>query len=61
MIKDGRLTTNGWLFVVLLFLTFTTPINPFIAHRYLPLVWYAGMGVFGLLLLSLFTPEEERP
>ena len=58
MIKGGSITVNGWLFVVLLFLTFTTPINPFITHRYLPIVWYAAMGVYGLWLLARVTREE---
>jgi len=58
MIKDGRITTNGWLFVVFLVLVLTTPFNPFILHRYLPLIWYPAVAVFGLWLLARVTREE---
>lgn len=58
MIKDGRLTTNGWNFVVFLGLIFTTPYNPFIAHRYLPILWYAFVGIYGIWLLARVTKEE---
>jgi len=58
MIKNGSLTTNGWLFVVFLVLVFTTPFNPFITHRYLPIVWYAAVAVYGLWLMAKVTREE---
>ena len=61
MIKDGRITTNGWLFVVFLVLVLTTPFNPFIYHRYLPLIWYPLVAVFGLWLLARVTREEVGP
>ena len=58
MIKEGNLTVNGWLFVVFLALVLTTPYNPFIAHKYLPILWYIGMGIYGLWLLARVTKEE---
>ncbi|MEK6712543.1 MAG: hypothetical protein AABZ64_18400 [Nitrospinota bacterium] len=58
MIKEGRLTVDGWLFVVFLILVFTTPYNPFILHRYLPLAWYAAIAIYGLWLLARVSREE---
>lgn len=58
MIKNGRITTNGWLFIVFLALVLTTPVNPFIAHQYLPLLWYPFVAVFGLWLLARVSREE---
>jgi len=58
MIKDGRITTNGWLFVALLAMIFTTPYNPFLIHPYLPIVWYFAVGVYGIWLLARITREE---
>jgi hypothetical protein len=59
MIKDGRLTTNGWLFVVFLALVLTTPYNPFIAHRYLPIIWYFAVAIYGFWLLARVMKKEE--
>ena len=58
MLKEGRLTLNGWLVISYVVLVFTTPVNPLIAHPYLPILWYVGVGIYGLWLLARITREE---
>lgn len=58
MLKEGRITVNGWLLIIFFILVFTTPVNPFIAHRYVPILWYVGIGIYGLWLLARITREE---
>jgi hypothetical protein len=54
----ARLTANGWLSIIYFILMFTTPVNPVIAHPYLPVLWYVAMGIGGLWLLARITREE---
>lgn len=58
MATEGKLTANGWLLIIYCILMFTTPINPVIAHPYLPILWYVAMGICGLWLLARITREE---
>ena len=58
MLKEGRLTLNGWLMISYVVLVFTTPVNPLIAHPYLPILWYVAVGIYGLWLLARITREE---
>ncbi len=59
MIKEGSLTTNGWMFVVFLVLAITTPINPFINHRYFNILWYVIVALYALWILVRVVHEEE--
>lgn len=58
MLKEGRITVNGWLLIIFFILVFTTPVNPLIAHSYLPILWYIAIGICGLWLLARITREE---
>lgn len=58
MIKNGKPTVNGWLFIVFLVLVFTTPFNPVVANPYLPIPWYILMWIGGIWLLARVTREE---
>lgn len=58
MVREGKLTANGWLLIIYFILMFTTPVNPLIAHPYLPILWYVAMGICGLWLLARITREE---
>ncbi len=51
MIRNWKLTTNGWLFVIFLFLILTTPVNPFINHRYFTIWWYFLVALYGIWVL----------
>ena len=50
---------NGWMFVVFLVLAITTPINPFINHRYFNILWYAILALYALWILARVVFEEE--
>ncbi|MGH7310698.1 MAG: hypothetical protein ACREK6_18610 [Candidatus Rokuibacteriota bacterium] len=52
------MTASGWLLIIYGILMFTTPVNPLIAHPYLPILWYVGLGICGLWLLARITREE---
>lgn len=56
-----KLTTDGWLFVLFLLLIFTTPFNPFINHRYLTIVWYFFVTLYGIwVLVRILYGREDR-
>ncbi len=59
MIDDGKLTTNGWMFVVFLVLALTTPFNPIINHRYFTIGWYFLVAIYGLWVLIRIVYAEE--
>jgi hypothetical protein len=58
MPNERRITVNGWLLIAFFVLVFTTPLNPLIAHPYLPILWYIVLGICGLWLLARITREE---
>jgi len=60
MFKDGGLTKNGWHFVIYLILALTTPINPFINHRYFNILWYAILALYAIWTLTRIVYEEEE-
>ena len=59
MLKDGKPTTNGWLFIVLLFLILTTTVNPLINYKYFTILWYPLVALYGLWVLIRVVYEEE--
>ncbi len=59
MLKDGKPTTNGWMFIVFLILVLTTTVNPFINNKYFTILWYPLVALYGLWLLIRVVYEEE--
>ncbi|MFQ5895580.1 MAG: hypothetical protein ACE5JJ_07160 [Nitrospinota bacterium] len=62
MMKEGRLTTTGVMFVIFLALALTTSINPLINHRYFNLWWYFLVALYGLwvLIRVVYAKEDAR-
>ena len=59
MIKDGRITTNGWLLIVFLVLTLTTTVNPLINNKYFALWWYPIIALYAIWVLVRIVYEED--
>ncbi|MDA1000371.1 MAG: hypothetical protein O2807_07635 [bacterium] len=59
MINGGKLTVNGWLFVLFLVLVFTTPFNPIINNRYFTLWWYPIVALYGIWVLYRIVYDKE--
>ena len=59
MLKDGKPTTNGWLFIAFLVLVLTTTINPVINNKYFTILWYPLVALYGLWVLIRVVNEEE--
>lgn len=58
MVENGKLTTNGWLFVAFLVLTLTTTVNPFINIRHFTLPWFVLLSIYGIWVLARLSKEE---